>query len=1218
MASMYHLYDKSNLNRESLIKDPDFLSDARSFLQGREGYSDQNLSDPEDLYDAYLEHFRVQNVNEVTAAKDLNYAYRAEDNELQQFGRLMSTYDKVDNEYSLSMIGDYVGGIATSPSTYASLFTAGGAKAGALVAQKGVQLTLRKVLKDALARQALTKTAIQSSAVEAAGAGATVGLQEQARVLATDQEKINWKNVSLATGISASAGGLLSLPITGRQIVSGNKSELLLQGNKKVLEEAIANSHSKYAVPIFNGTTGSRNADKTSKHAKQIRQKLLLPFSDTIPELLTEGKILQEVPSKLQKIDQFKDGRPYAIAAQELDNISAAGASIIDEIDTKLAAIGDRDFGEGVERFGSKLSYALSKGLIDGRTVNPILRRHNIQMSQLGPLVAEELSRAGTLLGIVGTATKSSTLRYKRNVEALNHLDDLLLANGVSSLTRKARESLMDEAPTIPRMIWNGTKVLSKTSVGMMTIQLATTVRNTNNGYMRNFTYALDEFSMGRLNQLAGKLGRPWNINQLRAEGIPEEDIPKYAELLVKQGQAQVKNSRDSIFFKDLLFGITSPENQALFKILQDPSFGHSDEVAKLVRGLGDIAEVTGTEKGLLGATRYANTLNTLSDNMFKRAIYYRELNKLINIKPIKIKNADETFTELNSLDNVMREGQFSQVPSEYISEAMTEAFEYTYQFSRFREMEGGANQIANWFLKAGSNPFGALVAPFPRYLVNQFRFWYTHTPVLGSINFGGILNKPGVKGGKRTGTKPAIAIDGETLGKQMTGMATLGTFLAMRTLYGDETTGAYTYYNPVNNKKEDFSAFLGPYSMFSFAVDALYRSDIYGIRTGREQEDFDPYNNLVRSLQDHPIKKKELLQAAFGQLGKGGSGLYLVDAIVEAIQGAGDNNEDLARSLSKIIGTIPGRAIVGAGMLKDIAATTDTPFTSAEDYLTLPDNSDVDFMKIFMLSATRSLPLRFDIDGKKIDLADYIRGKDHPLREDLNNPLIPRKIYRVNPIIKQLSGITPKDIGSEISNEFDRLRLEWKDYTPKNLKGGDYLNNIAKRMMAMEISTELPKEINDEGTYLTFKTNEAKENYIKRRLSEIRTRVRKKVLNFNLMAKPDSESDQDYIQDWVDYQRHTFATRFENLSNTEKRKINQAWKVYKSKKFKDYLKGSMTKDLRALQKIPISTALEYEYDQDILSGTKQKPIMSLEAMEFLSRFYGILFTEYKIKKPKR
>ncbi len=1216
MASMYHLYDKSSLNRESLIEDQDFLSDARSFLQGREGYSDQDLNDPEDLYDAYLEHFRVQNVNEVTAAKDLNYAYRAKKsgnvNELQQFGRLMSTYDKVDSEYDLNMIGDYIGGIATSPSTYGSLFTAGGAKAGTLVAQKGVQLTLRKVLKDALARQALTKTAIQSSVVEAAGAGATVGLQEQARVLATDQEKINWKNVSLATGLSAGAGGLLSLPVTGRQIISGNKSELLLQGNKKVLEEAISNSHSKYAVPIFNGTTGSRNADKTSKHAKQIRQKLLLPFSDTIPELLTEGKVLQEVPSKLQKIDAFKEGRPYAIAIQELDNISAAGARMIDEIDEKLAAIGDREFGEGVERFGSKLSYALSKGLIDGRTVSPILRRHNIQMSQLGPLVAEELSRAGTILGTFGNATKSSTLRYKRNVEALNHLDDLLLANGVTSLTRKARESLMDEAPTVTRMIWNGAKVLSKTSVGMMTIQLATTVRNTNNGYMRNFTYALDEFNMGTLNYFAGKLGRPWNINQLRAEGIPEEDIAKYADLMVKRGQAQVKNSRDSILFKDLLFGITSPENQALFKILQDPAFGQSDELSKLVRGLGDIAEVTGTEKGLLGATRYANTLNTLSDNMFKRAIYYRELNKLINIKPIKIKNADGTFTELDGIDKVMREGQFNQVPSEYISEAMTEAFEYTYQFSRFKEIEGGANQIANWFLKAGTNPIGAIFAPFPRYLVNQLRFWYTHAPVLGSINFGGILNKPGVKGGKRTGTKSAIAIDGETLGKQMTGLATLGTFLGLRTIYGDETTDSYTFYNPTSGKKEDFRAFLGPYSMFAFAVDMIYRSDLYGIATGREEKDFNPYNNLARSLQDQPFKSKELLEAAFGQLGKGGSGLYLVDAIVEAAQGAGDNNEDVAREVAKLLGTIPGRAIVGAGMLKDIAATTDTPFTSAEDYLTLPDNSDVDLMKIFMLSATRALPLRFDIDGKKIDLADHIRGKDHPLRDDLNNPLEPRKIYRVNPVIKQLSGITPKDIGSEISNEFDRLRLEWRDYTPKKLKGGDYLNNIAKRIMAMEISTELTKEINDEKTYLSFKTNEAKEKYIKSRLSEIRTVVKKKVLNYDLMAKPNSESDEDYIQDWVDYQRHTFATRFENLSGSEKRIINQAWKVFKSKKFKEHLKTSMTKDLRKLKDADIV------YNGELISGTKEKPVMSLEAVDFLQTFYSEIFLPYRITKPKR
>ena len=52
-----------------------------------------------------------------------------------------------------------------------------------------------------------------------------------------------------------------------------------------------------------------------------------------------------------------------------------------------------------------------------------------------------------------------------------------------------------------------------------------------------------------------------------------------------------------------------------------------------------------------------------------------------------------------------MKAGEFNRVPSEYISESMTEAFEYTYQFAKFNEMEGGANKMASWLIKAGSNP---------------------------------------------------------------------------------------------------------------------------------------------------------------------------------------------------------------------------------------------------------------------------------------------------------------------------------------------------------------------------------------------------------------------------------------------------------------------------------------------------------------------------------
>ena len=1208
---MYHMYDPSNINRETLVQDQDFLNDARTFLKNRENYSDESLSDPQDLFDAYMEHFRIQNVNEVTAIKDLGHANRLSKSgnteELSAFGRLMDTYDSVDSEWDLKAVGDYVGGIFTSPTTYGGMATFGAAKIGGIAAKKGVQYTLRKVLKDQLARNAMKKSFIASSAVEGVGAFSTVAAQEQARVLSTDQEEINWKNVSVATGISSLAGGALSQLTTAQKLISSNKAGFIHIKNKKVLEETVAKVHSKYTVPVFNGTTKSANAERTAKHAKKIRQKLLLPFSETIPEILAEGKILQKVPSKLQKIDEFKDGRPYSIAVQELDNLSAAGAKIVDLIDEKLMAVGSKDLGEGVERFGSKLSQAIGMGLVDGRTINPILKRHNVQLHQLGPLVAEELSHAGTLLGVVGNATKKQTNMYKRNFVALNHLDDLLLGQGFSSITKKAREELMDVAPPLSRMIWNGTKVLSRTSVGMMTIQIATTVRNTTNGFMRNTTYALDNLYTGKLNELRGKTGKPWNYEKLLKEGMTEKEAAEIAKKLVLQGQAQVAKGASAATFKDLLFGITSPESQALFKILQDPAFGQKDEVLRLIRGLGDLADVTGTEKGLLGATRWANSLNTLSDNAFKKAIYHRELNELVRINPIKIKNTDETFTELNSIDKVMREGQFSQVPSEYIAKAMEEAFEFTYQFSRFGEMEGGANKFANLILKVGANPFGALFTPFPRYLINQFRFWYSHAPLLGSMNVGGILNKPKTKGGL-TGTKSKIAIDGETIGKQLAGLTTLGAFLGIRANFGDETTGAFTFINPISGERVDARALLGPYSMFAFAVDVIYRSNLYGIATGREEKDWNPYNNIVRSLADSPFETKELIEAAIGQLGRGGTGIWMIDEIVKAAQGSSDNPENLARNLAKILGSIPNRVIVGAGMLKDLAASINTPVTSTEDYTTLPDNSDVDAMKVFVLSATRSLPTRFDIGGKKYDLGDWIRGKDHPLREDLNDPINPRKVYRINPIMKQFTGLTDQPKQPEVNREFSRLKIKWRDYAPRKLKGGDYLNNISKKIMANQIDISLKNEINDE-MYLNLATNEMKEKYLKTRLGALKGIVRKLVLGFTQMDAPTEQSSDDYVKDYMEYLNTTTATIFENLSNAKKREINQRWNIKMGEELKEYYKSPFFKDIPK------------PYSAGILGGTPEEEgytRISLEAMLWLKEHYPKIFKIDKIVTKNR
>ena len=67
----YNNLSADELTREQLKDNITFMNDASQFLADREDYYSDN---PEDIYDRYLEHFRYQNVNEVSAMRDLYLA----------------------------------------------------------------------------------------------------------------------------------------------------------------------------------------------------------------------------------------------------------------------------------------------------------------------------------------------------------------------------------------------------------------------------------------------------------------------------------------------------------------------------------------------------------------------------------------------------------------------------------------------------------------------------------------------------------------------------------------------------------------------------------------------------------------------------------------------------------------------------------------------------------------------------------------------------------------------------------------------------------------------------------------------------------------------------------------------------------------------------------------------------------------------------------------
>ena len=264
---LYHMYHEDNLTKDKLLADPDFVSDATKFLIGRENYTADELQDKELVYDQFMEHFRFQNVNEVTAIKDLMYAQDLDQDGKDRMGRLMQTYDRMGSDLGAKAYVDYLQGIMSAPSTYASLFSFGTAKAGSFATQQGIKFSLRKLLTQGRYGKDVLKKATLPVAIDTAAGGGTVLAQENTRVETNIKDEVDMKNVGLATGVSFLTSGLL----TGAGSISGVKKDIqterILRINQKKLKQRSEIVHKVKTSKLFNAN------NKRSDLAKQVEKQ---------------------------------------------------------------------------------------------------------------------------------------------------------------------------------------------------------------------------------------------------------------------------------------------------------------------------------------------------------------------------------------------------------------------------------------------------------------------------------------------------------------------------------------------------------------------------------------------------------------------------------------------------------------------------------------------------------------------------------------------------------------------------------------------------------------------------------------------------------------------------------------------------------------------------------------------------------------------------------
>jgi len=1110
MEGDYTKFSQKDLTRENLTNNFQFIEDASNFLADREDYYSDDV---DDIYDRYLEHFRYQNVNEVTAVRDMyqaqSYKQKGDVDGLARMGRLMDTFDKQDSEINFETMTDYLGGVFTAPTTYGSLFSFGAAKGGALAAQQGLKFGIKEIIKNGakVAGKDLTtgalkkagnysrlkalregfanggyKAALGAGVVDALGASGTVAAQEETRVTIDPERDFNKEGVALAGAIGFLPGTLLGGFTGAKKAIAGNSAEIYLMN---ALKENRKDVHSAFKnVTLKNlrdkGTVGKLTKDLNSKLKK-------LALSKTAEESLKKGQKL--------KVDLAPErGTLFSIDSKVIANVASAGAEIINLIGPRAGVIrGSKE--DLQERITSRISRAFSmpdeamrEKLMDQFT--GILKKHNLSAQEFGALYTAEISEAGRTL----RAARIDKDLAKKLFEELNEVDKSLFTLGRT--TESARNELFQRADrgNFLNFINDNLRALNKTRIGLMTIQLATTVRNTTNGYVRNYIYGLNNLNSGLVRAGMGKV----------MEAFGDEQAKKAGAFAVKEGVADLQQAKSSVLLKDMVLGIQSEDTAVLVKMFKDKNLGNSEKALELFRELGDIGNSTkimssggnsqiGTHNSrLMRAAAFANILNTYSDNMFKAAIFSREIDKLIRI------DAGNQFKKngIESLSDLVSSGNFRMVDDKALSDAMSQALDFTYQTGRFRGRKGGFNQLAANFIDLSSTQLGSAFVPFPRYMVNAFRFFYEHAPVLGLFDAFGILNKSRMT---------------DRIGKNMTGFMMMGAFYAMREQLGDETTGAYQYKNPFGHGTFDARAALGPFTPYALLGDILYRVG----KPGGSLERGYGYRLHDNEKVSENWSSRDLISAfTGGAFGRAGVSLDLMDGLVNTLtkeSNLADQtrvNEVTARFLGNYFSTYT----VGAGFIKDIYAMVDP------DYRLLTDNTDVEFFPYMLKQMTRSFPMEAHADG---DGFFQRPAQTSPYKEGgIRNHL---------PFFRQITGLTPQEERNTAQQELDRLKLDYIEIAPRKLQDPK-ANRDARQYTGTAVENYLTEYINSP-EYRALENDSLKKKMLKLELANIKNEALAYALN-----SQDWDTSEDILR--------KNKARFFRLRKLDRDIIERRWRI--------------------------------------------------------------------------
>ena len=675
MADPNTYYTPENMKGKKvsdLQRDPAFLKDAVTFLKSRrKGWTDDELKKltPEDVSYEILEHFRVMNTNEVSMSRDYYYVKddKTADNEKQAYARLMNTFDNAKGEGILdggfAGVRDYAEGFLTAPSTYISAavlpVTGGTGTAAVQAAKEGSKQALKQVAKHAIKR-GLLDVAFEGSIAAASQLGEELIKKDVSSSIGEDYE-VSGKNIALAGALGGAAGGA-AYAIPARQQYKGAARMV------EVVEKGNAAKAARMAETTTRAVEDLKKLNETAEGRKFIRFSKDKLMASIDPKLVDEG-----MAAKVDILSEdLPDGLIGGLDRGTIQRLSAASVDLARTLGVKP---------EKGQRITEYLARRIDEG--DGVTLfDTVAEKYGLSRRQLSAVYAAEVSEAARILvqqkqfktaagkKLTGKEASEAAGKFK---DKLDELYDM----GMSTISGQEAKELSDAQLQLTRSqrIVRNLRNVEDARRAFMTSQPATTMRNNIFGVAMTGIDMMDQFNTYMIRSVTGKESAAATLDGTA-------DIAKY--LL-----------RDQYVAETAVELLRQDAPELMQKVFM--------EAAQAETGV-----VRNTK--LAKAGTFVNTLNTMSDHIFKKAVVAGTIDR-------------ELKQQGSSLAEYLEKGMMSEIPDNIIKKALDDSLGFTFQ-RRFggkdaSETSKFVNKTIGFIHKSGATT----IIPFPRYLASQAKF---------------------------------------------------------------------------------------------------------------------------------------------------------------------------------------------------------------------------------------------------------------------------------------------------------------------------------------------------------------------------------------------------------------------------------------------------------------------------------------------------------------